>query len=203
MISHVNPTYLDILISDGNNRANTSCVNDLHQLFLAWETGPTGTNTGRDVVNKSFRERRREIISGLYPELDSDQINYLAANTSGLFGDRLKIEVGKYLRKSGWVERPYRPGICPTNPGSGGVVMERAFHPIQVELTLAELGICAHQVHMREQPGSSLRNRLGCFIRNVKTAFLKVFAPDSLRGRTWAFQILGTKIGVPPTKWQQ
>jgi SAM-dependent methyltransferase len=218
VISHVNPSYLDtlyaeiarilkpggtVLISDGNNRANASCVSDLNKLFTAWENGPVGVNTGRDIVDISFRDFRRGIIAGLHPELSSYDLDYLAHNTSGLFGDRLAIEVGKYLTREGWVERPYRPGICPTNPGSGGVVMERAFHPIQVELTLAELGICAHQVHMRSQPGSSLRNRLGCFVHNAKTAFLRAFAPDSLRGRTWAFQILGTKIGVPPTKWQQ
>jgi SAM-dependent methyltransferase len=220
VISHVNPMYLDtlyseiarilkvggsILISDGNNRANSSCVADLHQLFLAWEMGPTGTNTGRDVVNKPFRERRRESIVGLHPELDADQLDYLAANTSGLFGDRLAIEVAKYLRKSGWVERPYRPGICPTNPSPSGVVMERALHPIQVELALAEVGIQAEQVYSLTlgSVGASLRNRIGRLARRIRLAWLRLFAPSALRGRTWAFQIVGYKVDTPPANWNK
>lgn len=220
VISHVNPSYLDtlyaeiarilkvggsILISDGNNRANASCVADLHQLFMAWEKGPVGTNTGRDVVDVSFREFRKEIIAGLQPRLRCDEIDYLADNTSGLFGDRLAIEVAKYVRKDGWVERPYRPGICPTNPGPGGVVMERAFHPIQVELALAEVGIRAQQSHAlgRGGTGTSLRNRVGRLVRNVKLAWLEFFAPGALRGRTWSFQVLGTKIAVPPADWKE
>jgi SAM-dependent methyltransferase len=217
VISHVNPTYLDtlfaeiarilkvgghILISDGNNRANTSCVADLHQLFLAWENGPAGINTGRDVVNISFRERRKKLIAGLHPNLGADELDYLAHNTSGLFGERLATELSKYLCKDGWVARPYRAGTCPTNPGPGGVVMERAFHPIQVELLLAELGIRARQVYALERVGgASLRNRVGRFFRNAKLTWLKTFAPASLRGRTWAFQIVGTKIAVPPAHW--
>ena len=217
VISHVNPAYLDtlyaeisrvlkvggaILISDGNNRANASCVADLHQLFLAWENGPAGTSTGRDVVSASFRERRRDIISRLHPQLAGTEIDYLANNTSGLFGNRLTTEVEKYLRKDGWVERPYRPGLCPTNPSSGGMVMERAFHPVQVELTLAEFGIRARQVHVPDvAEATSLRNHIGRLVRNCKLAWLKAFSPDSLRGRTWAFQILGTKISVPPSDW--
>jgi hypothetical protein len=155
------------------------------------------------VVNVSFRERRKELIAGLHPQLGADELDYLADNTSGLFGERLATEVNKYLCKDGWVARAYRAGTCPTNPGSGGVVMERALHPIQVELPLAELGIRARQVYASDRVGgASLRNRLGRFFRNAKLAWLKIFSPNSLRGRTWAFQILGTKICVPPAKWQ-
>lgn len=218
VISHVNPTFLDtlyteiarilkpggtVLISDGNNRANAGCVSDLHQLYIAWENGPVGTNTGRDVVDTVYRDFRRHMIAVHNPELTGEVLDYLADNTSGLFGDRLLIEVGKYLRKEGWVERAYRPGICPTHPGSGGVVMERAFHPVQVELALAEVGIQAIQVYslMLGSGGSTLRNRLGRLARKLQLAWLQLFAPSALRGRTWAFQIVGTKIAVPPAHW--
>jgi SAM-dependent methyltransferase len=220
VISHVNPAYLytlyaeiarilklggTVLISDGNNRANAGCVSDLHQLYIAWENGPVGTNTGRDVVDTVYRDFRRDVIAGHNPDLAGDVLDYLADNTSGLFGDRLVIEVGKYLRKEGWVERPYRPGICPTHPGPGGVVMERAFHPIQVELALAEVGIQAIQVYslMLGSVGSSLRNRLGRLARKIRLAWLQLFAPSALRGRTWAFQIVGNKIEVPPADWKK
>lgn len=57
VISHVNPCFLDslyselarllkpgghILISDGNNRANSSCITDLRQLFPLGRTAPRG-----------------------------------------------------------------------------------------------------------------------------------------------------------------
>ncbi|ROT44020.1 class I SAM-dependent methyltransferase [Pusillimonas sp. NJUB218] len=217
VISHVNPIYLDtlyseisrvlkvgghILIADGNNRANTSCVTDLRKLFVSWERGPKGVNTGRDVVSEPFRDRRRDIIAKLCPQLSVTDLEYLADNTSGLFGDRLAIEVGKYLRKDGWVARPYRPGLCPTNPGPGGVVMERAFHPMQVELALAEFGIDARQVHPRAKISKkSFRGYLGPLLYNLKLAVRERFAPRTLRGRTWAFYILGKKVNTLPFEW--
>ena len=186
VISHVNPAYLDtlyaeivrilkvggtVLIADGNNRANASCVADLNQLFMAWEKGPTGTNTGRDIVDAPYLNLRKQIITSLHPQLTGNELNYLAENTSGLFGERLEIEVSKYMRGEGWVPRPYRPGVCPTNPGPGGVVMERAFHPIQVELTLAEFGIQARQVYPRSKiDRASIRGLLGPWLYNLKLA---------------------------------
>jgi hypothetical protein len=214
VISHVNPCYLDslyselsrvlkpgghILISDGNNRANSSCVADLRQLYAAWERGPEGTNTGRDVVNRSFRQRRRDVIAREHPALSVDQLDYLADTTSGLFGERLLREVSKYLAGTGWVERRFREGICPTNPMPGGVVMERAFHPIQVELTLAEFGIDARQVAIQRRPTGSMLGRLQAAVRR---AMSRLASPPEFRGETWAFQILGQKLGSAPVKWK-
>lgn len=126
VISHVNPTYLEtlyseiarvlkvgghVLIADGNNRANADCVADLRNLYRSWEQGPEGTDTGRDIVKDPFRIRRRKLLARQHPELSATDLNYLAENTSGLFGDRLAIEVDKYLCKDGWVARPYRPPV--------------------------------------------------------------------------------------------
>ncbi|MCA3265847.1 MAG: class I SAM-dependent methyltransferase [Azospirillum sp.] len=214
VISHVNPCYLDtlyselarvlkpgghILISDGNNRANGSCVVDLRQLYAAWENGPEGADTGRDVVNRSFRQRRRDVIAKAHPTLAADRLDYLADTTSGLFGDRLLSEVGKYLSGKGWVERRFRSGVCPTNPMPGGVVMERAFHPIQVELSLAEFGIAAKQVSIA-RPGTG--STLGRLKAAVKQALTRVLYPPEFRGESWAFQILGRKLGEAPAKWE-
>lgn len=187
-----------ILISDGNNRANSSCVADLRQLYRAWENGPEGTNTGRDVVNRSFRQRRRDVIAQARPALSAEQLDYLADTTSGLFGDRLLREVDKYLAGDGWVERRFRDGICPTNPMPGGVVMGRAFHPIQVELSLAEFGIDAKQVAIRRPPTGSTLGRLTSW---VKQMLERLANPPEFRGETWAFQILGHKRGSAPAKW--
>ncbi|AOG12787.1 ubiE/COQ5 methyltransferase family protein (plasmid) [Agrobacterium sp. RAC06] len=217
VISHINPTYLDtvyaeiarilkvggkVLISDGNNRASESCVADLRSLYAAWENGPAGTSTGRDTVDEPFRGARRDIIAGLHPDMKPEEIDYLADNTSGLFGERLAIEVGKYIRREGWVARPYRDGCCPTNPGAGGVVMERALHPVQVELGLAEHGIAAQQLFSyATTQQKSLRYTLAVAVYNLRLRMTKMFAPHKLYGRTWALYVLGTKVGTPPADW--
>lgn len=217
VISHINPTYLDtvyaeiarilkvggkVLISDGNNRASASCVADLQSLYAAWEKGPPGANTGRDTVDEPFREARRDRIAKLYPDMAANEVEYLAENTSGFFGERLEIELEKYISKNGWVARPYRRGSCPTNPNAGGVVMERALHPVQVELGLAEHGIAAQQLFSYATTQSrSLRYTLAVAFYNLRLVAAKIFAPHKLYGRTWALYVLGTKVDTAPADW--
>lgn len=141
------------------------------------------------MVNRSFRQRRRDVIAKAHPTLAADQLDYLADTTSGLFGDRLLSEVGKYLSGKGWVERRFR----------SGVVMERAFHPIQVELSLAEFWIAAKQVSI-PRPGTG--STLGRLKAAVKQALTRVLYPPEFRGESWAFQILGRKLGEAPAKWE-
>lgn len=135
VISHVNPGYLPtmfseigrilrvggrVIISDGNNIANDACRQDLVNVYDAWENGPEGRNTGRDVVEGSFLELRKQRIRGWFPDLGADKVDYLALNTSGLFGDYLKTVIERYLSGGEFIERRYRRGDCPTNPGDGG-----------------------------------------------------------------------------------
>lgn len=149
-------------------------------------------------MNRSFKQRRRDVIAQAYPTLKAQQLDYLADTTSGLFGDRLLREVGKYLSGNGWVERRFRDGICPTNPMPGGVVMERAFHPIQVELSLAEFGIDARQVTIPRRPTGSALGRLKSWVKQV---LARLASPPEFRGESWAFQILGRKLSSAPAKW--
>ena len=164
MISHVNPSYLDslyaeavrvlrpggwLLISDGNNLASPSCREALVDVYDAWENGPAGRRTDRDVVHRPFVEIRRELIEAWHPDLSQERTAYLARNTSGLFGDDLRRVAEAYVGGGRWVERPYRRGQCPTNPLPAGVVMERGFYPEQVALTLRALGMEARELSDR------------------------------------------------------
>jgi len=189
VISHVNPSYLNALysemarilrpgglvfISDGNNIADPTCRPVLVELYEKWENGPDGVQTDRDVVNKCFHTRRREIIETEYPVLDPVAVRYVADNTSGLFGTSLRREIERYIETGALVERPYRRGQCPTNPCDYGALMERGFRPEQVEMDLAEHGIAARQILPGELNPRNIERR---------------------RGESWNFRILGRKTG--------
>lgn len=210
VISHVNPMYLPnlyleigrilrpggyVLISDGNNIANADCRLDLVNVYDAWENGPAGRKTGRDVVEEPFIDIRGRIIRERLPSLSAEKIDYLARNTAGLFGDHFLQVVDRYAAGGEFTERPYRRGICPTNPLDGGTVMEFGFHPRQVELELAVFGIDARQV-LPPPPSLDLRSAklaLGTAIHAARSRLRRKFRPDADRGLNWGFQILGVK----------
>ena len=214
VISHVNPTMLptlyseiarilrpkgQVLISDGNNIANLDCALDLVQVYDAWENGPEGRNTGRDVVDGAFINLRKEIIRNRHPSLPPDRVDYLATNTSGLFGDYFSAVIDRFVATGELVERPYRRGLCPTNPAASGVVMEWGFRPEAVVLALAAYGLAARAV-TPVPPGPapppldrrSLKLFVGTAIANLRFALAKP-PPPPPPPPGWGFQILGVK----------
>ncbi len=210
VISHVNPMFLDnlyaeigrilkpggqVLISDGNNIANAECRKALVELYDAWENGPQGRRTDRDTVTTSFLDRRREIIRLRHPGLEEEKREFLARNTSGLFGPLLERAVDEYVGSGRLVERPYRRGICPTNPGAGGEVMERGFYPQQVEMSLASYGIRAHQILLPPPrfAVTGIRGTVRSLAAVLRDRIRRWRDPDAGRGASWGFQILGVK----------
>lgn len=210
VISHVNPMFLDnlyaeigrvlkpggqVLISDGNNIANAECRKALVELYDAWENGPSGRRTDRDTVTKSFLDRRREIIRTRHPGLDEEKREFLARNTSGLFGPLFERIIDEYAGTGRLVERPYRPGTFPTNPGPGGEVMERGFYPQQVEMALAAYGIRARQM-LPPPPQlivTGVRGTIRSLAAVVRDRIRRRLDPDADRGASWGFQVLGVK----------
>lgn len=209
VISHVNPGYLPtmyseiarilrvggyVIISDGNNIANDECRDDLVNVYDAWENGPEGRKTGRDVVEGAYIELRKQRIKGWHPELSADKVDYLAQTTSGLFGQDLKTMVERYVSGAEFVERRYRRGDCPTNPGDEGVMMEYGFYPQQVEMALAMYGIRAHQLDVVPRIAwSGIRTALVTSYVFTRYWLRKVLRPSAYRGASWGFQILGVK----------
>jgi SAM-dependent methyltransferase len=212
VISHVNPTMLptlygeiarilrrggQLLISDGNNIANADCARDLIEVYDAWENGPEGRNTGRDVVDGAFINLRKKIIRERHPSLPGERIDYLAANTSGLFGDYLAEVIERFVATGELVERPYCRGICPTNPMASGVVMEWGFRPEAVVMALAGYGLAAREVTpVPPAPAPppidtrSLKLLIGTAIANLRFALAK---PVPTPGPGWGFQVLAVK----------
>jgi SAM-dependent methyltransferase len=209
VISHVNPGYLEtvyletsrilrkggiLYISDGNNFGNAECRKSLISLYNAWENGPDGTETDRDVVTKCFLTRRIEIITARHPDLGKSEVDYLAKNTSGLFGEFLETVIDEYVETGKLIERPYREGICPTNPSSTGEVMERGFYPVQVELALSNCGFHSYQV--KNRPALKRSGLIG----TLKGLYLwggyvikRIVKPNFERTESANFQIIGIK----------
>ncbi len=153
-------------ISDGNNLAHLKTRLDLIELYNAWENGPYS----KEFKDNCYRLTREGIIRKNFPALDEDQVKYLAANTSGLFDEGLLESVRAFVNGEAFVERPYRPGICPTNPRQG-VIMEGGFFPDQVERALMLQGFDAAQLYKG-----------------------KVVTDVTDRGRTKNFVIRGVKL---------
>ena len=209
VISHVNPAFLPalyseiarilrvgghVLISDGNNIANAECRNDLINVYDAWENGPVGRKTGRDVVDEPFLELRRRLIHSWHPEMTEDRVEYAALNTSGLFGDYFRPVIDRYAAGREFIARPYRRGDCPTNPTDGGCVMEFGFFPQHVEMTLDAYGIRARQVFIPPQLNySTAKLLLGTGIAVGRYHLQNWLRPEFERGASWGFQIVGVK----------
>lgn len=217
VISHVNPGYLEtvyaevarilkpngiVLISDGNNIANEPCREELVPFYEIWENGPDGSKTSRDTVTESYYTRRTNIIRSRYPSLESARVEYLAKNTSGLFGQTLLEVIDQYVTTGELILRPYRRGVYPTNPGPPGVVMERGFHPLQVIFALDSYGISSKQIRPAPpmpftQDGNWLRDIMD-FARwrlsgRLSERLNTLVKPEAWRSQTPGFIILGTK----------
>jgi SAM-dependent methyltransferase len=164
VISHVNPAFLEtvfseayrilkrggvLFIADGNNIANNACREALAPLYEAWENGPDGTKTDRDTVESSFLSCRKEIIRSRYPDIEPPILEYLALNTSGLFGNYLEKTIDKFMVTGELIRRPYRKGNCPTNPIGYGTVMERGFYPQKVAMDLKAHGFESHHILLK------------------------------------------------------
>lgn len=154
VISHVHPNLLytfyseaarvlrpggEILISDGNNFANLETKLKVLENYVQWDQGASRE------LGSNYERQREKLIQKHFPELDDDRIAFFARNCSGMHGERLVQSIRSALVTGEFIERPYRPGQVPVHP-SYGVVMERGFHPIQVEFALAEHGIRAVQI---------------------------------------------------------
>jgi SAM-dependent methyltransferase len=208
VISHVNPAFLDtfyaevarvlapgghMILSDGNNWANPGVRAALPDLWDAWENGPSGRKTDRDVVTVSFLERRREVARNARPDLGPDAVDRFARNTSGMFGETLLKALQEFADKNILVERPYRYGTVSNNPSSNGSVMERPFHPDDVVRALELHALQAKQVFRPLPPDNRIAAlRLLSAVRNFGKFGLQ-FRPKRGVGDEPMFLILAVK----------
>jgi SAM-dependent methyltransferase len=185
VISHINPSLLDIfysecarimkvggelVISDGNNFSHYQTRCDLIDWYSLWDGG-----TSKEFGESNYEKQRFVMLRRAFKErrLPEDQLKYYAHNTAGLFGERLVETVRRALDEGVFTERPHRPGIPPIHPVYG-VAMERAFYPLQVEMSLRTYGMKTEQVLAGSTP------------RPIRS--------EEERGRTKNFVIRATKL---------
>ena len=135
-------------------------------------------------------------------ELKEDQIEYLALNTSGLFGKDLSTEVERYRRGDELIARPYVQGMVPVNPAPSGVLIELGFTPQQDIASLDEFGIEGRQVFPSppeewEKGGVGWRDVID-FARwrlfgERRPRIQSLFSPVEWRGTSESFMIRGVK----------
>lgn len=148
-----------LVLADGNNLAQADYFNErLVDLYEKWENGPDGVIVENTRLDECFRSIRKRIIKEHCPVLDAERLDYLATNTSGLFGTILMEVVEHYMLTGELIRRPYRRGICPTNPIASGVHMEKGLFPDEVMLALSIYGItCLYvQRELHKKSGSPL-----------------------------------------------
>ncbi|MFQ5539514.1 MAG: class I SAM-dependent methyltransferase [Candidatus Binatia bacterium] len=184
-----------VFISDGNNLSYPGYFEQrLIPLYDLWENGPDGSKTDSDTVTKSYVTRRKETIQERYPDLEQERADYLARNTSGLFGDYLLKTIDRYVETGDLIRRPYRRRICPTNPDQSGAVMERGFDPLEVDLALRRHGFEAFQIFPKPaMGGEGMINRAKDVYRLVRHYFARIVRPRRQRGQSENFQITGIK----------
>lgn len=192
-ISHILKPGGMIFISDGNNIANKRCQKKLPDLWDKWENGPDGVKTDRDTVTKCYLTLRKEIISTRYPNLNEKEISYVAQNTSGLFGDTLLRVVDNFLKTGELIRRPYRKGLCPTNPIDSGVVIERGFYPSYVEMALSSYGIKCRYLTPMKFNGLNWRGKLYRICEFMKFWAVCFLKPGYKYTISEGFQIIGVK----------
>jgi hypothetical protein len=191
IISHANPRFTEIIYSeysrilkldgmlvlaDGNNLAHANYFKDrLVELYDKWENGPDGDASEDSVIAECFKTRRKNIICEGFPVFNAQQLEYLAANTSGLFGDILLEVVNNYVRTGELIRRPYRRGICPTNPIASGVVMEKGLFVDEILLSLSIYGFSS--VYVQRELHKQKVNQDNSFVENswFTIAGIKVF----------------------------
>jgi SAM-dependent methyltransferase len=209
VISHINPSYLEtfyaeiarilrrkgtVLISDGNNLENIQCQKNLVSFYESWENGPDGTKTDRDTVLECYLTRRTKMILARYPDLDQQRVDYLAENTSGLFGDFLIRTIDDYVKTGELIRRPYRRGVSPTNPNASGVVMERGLDPSQIMMSFENYGLRCKRILSRPVFNRSgfkgLLREAPAYVRHrVKS----VVFPGLQKMKAQGFQMIGMK----------
>jgi ubiquinone/menaquinone biosynthesis C-methylase UbiE len=128
-----------LMVCDGNNAANRRTVSRVHAIWKAFEEGPVAANVFGHRVDRTYRERRRQIISQALSGQEAVVLDRLAWGTFGLSGGAVLERAREMLETGRLPEGPPAVDRCPVDPVKGDHI-ENLIHPKNLAADLERLG---------------------------------------------------------------
>jgi SAM-dependent methyltransferase len=178
-----------LIIADGNNARHAPTRQKTRQIWAAFENGPATDDIYGHRVEKPFVQMRREMIAGAFPQLSPAELDALAAQTSGLWGEQVLAAAGAYVQTGRLPGRRWDGATCPLDP-LNGYYIENLLDPLELTRELRRLGFRAAA---RAYFGGA---RGGLVQRANATLTQPAFSPLALRF-TPSFRILARKLEPP------
>ncbi len=130
-----------VVISDGNNGANSRIRATTLELWRRFELGPEGP-FGDHVIPEPMVSRRERVLRQSFPQLDAGRVAALARVTSGMDRAQIVAAVTSHLAGGPAPTQAYVPGTCPREP-EWGYVLEQLFDGRDLAARLERLGFDA------------------------------------------------------------
>jgi SAM-dependent methyltransferase len=129
-----------LIVVDTNNGNNVLVRRKVRAIWELFENGPPGSIPGH-TVERPFITKRRDIAQKNFPTLSANELDMLARNTSGLWGEELLAALRAYAERGVAPQRVYGGG-SPIDP-LNGVYIEYLFDPLQLGRDVARQGLRA------------------------------------------------------------
>jgi len=139
-----------LVINDSNNQLRRGIEGRTREVWERWENGPRPDAEQFPQHERSYRAMRKHMIQDKYPLLSEEEVDKLAAATTGQYGEGIWRIVIQYLRTGHIPDKRYQPGTCPVSPD--GQYIERLFNPYHLAKVVQRIGslrtvVMAHLTH--------------------------------------------------------
>lgn len=127
------------IISDDNNGANPSVVQENQEVWDRFENGPPTNDIHGHRVLEPYVEKRRRIVLEAYPDMKESDADELARRTSFMTKEEVLSAVEQYKQDGTLPESFYGPGKCPIEPEQGQYI-ENLLNPLVLKDQLEQCG---------------------------------------------------------------
>lgn len=173
-----------LIISDGNNGANSLIRKKTYQIWDRFEHGPPATSFHGHQIKRSFIDMRQDIIAKHFSKLSQEEVDDLARNTFGMGDKEIVAACEKYVKNGEKPNRPFQYGVPAFNPEKNDYI-ERLFDPRDLAKQMTEIGF---KVDVYAHFGGAGEKSLVSMINSV----LRAMSPMTILGAR-AFKIVATK----------
>lgn len=128
-----------LMICDGNNALNRRTVAHVKELWKHFEEGPIVENLHGHKIDRTYRQRRREMIAAEFPGLPDEALERLAWGTYLMHGPAIVEEARRLVTSGRLPEHPPVVKQSPVDPVKGDNI-ESLVDAHQVAATLTPRG---------------------------------------------------------------